>query len=161
MLDNPDVDEGAGDQPVPPRLSDLVARAKEGDPAALPEIRSVLDEHPEIWEYYGNLSPHVQNKWLDLLAGDDAVVRESVARRLETLRVEILAEVGISPLKQLLADRILVSWLQATYFDSALALAAKAAPTVQVRFLWQQVERSQRQHAAAVKALADVRRLLS
>jgi hypothetical protein len=32
---------------------------------------------------------------------------------------------------------------------------------VQVRFLWQQVERSQRQHAAAVKALADVRRLLS
>jgi hypothetical protein len=75
--------------------------------------------------------------------------------------VEILAEVGISPLKQLLADRILVSWLQATYFDSALALAAKAAPTVQVRFLWQQVERSQRQHAAAVKALADVRRLLS
>lgn len=45
------------DQPTQELIADIklvVARAKAGDVAAVPELRGHLDRHPELWHRYGD-----------------------------------------------------------------------------------------------------------
>jgi len=141
------------------QLKTAVAQVKKGNVEALPRLRQLLDDHPEIWRHYGDLDAQVTAKWLDLLAGDDACVRESVSRRLVELRQE-LNEQDAPPLERLLIQRITTSWLMMGYFDAAVALATGDVPAAQGRYLQQQLDRAQKRHIEAVKALAEVRKLL-
>jgi hypothetical protein len=68
---------------APPGLAE---RARRGEAAALPRLRALLDEHPEVWRRAGDLAAHVQAAWTDLLVGADPVGRESIQRRAEQLR---------------------------------------------------------------------------
>jgi hypothetical protein len=45
----------------------------------------VLDAHPEAWSSYGDLARRAKAAWLDLIAGEDLLLRESVSRHLEAL----------------------------------------------------------------------------
>jgi hypothetical protein len=139
-------------------LGRLVDEAKAGNPDALPELRGILDEFPEIWRHYGDLAKHTENKWIDLIAGDDACLRESVQRTCTELRTKLI-EAGDSPLERLLIDRIIVSQLMVSFFDCAVAVAIDA-PESRTRFLHQQLDRAQKRHIEAMKALTEVRKLL-
>jgi len=147
------------EQSVLDQLTAVVALAKQGNAEVLPELRDLLDEHPEIWKHYGDLSGQVTAKWLDLLAGDDVLIRESVFRQVNELRSELQAE-GASPLETLLVERVIASWLQVRYFDAAVTLATEDVPAVQGRYMQQQLDRAQKRHIEAVRALAEVRKLL-
>jgi len=141
------------------QLNTAVADAKQGKVEALPCLRQLLDDHPEIWRHYGDLDAHVTAKWIGLLAGEDACIRESVSRRLAELRVE-LHEQDASPLEKLLIARVTTSWLMVGYFDAAVSLATGDVPNAQGRYLHQQLTRAQRRHLEAIKGLAEVRKLL-
>ena len=148
------------EQIVIEQISSVVRDAKRGEAGVLPRLRQLLDDHPEIWRHYGDLSAHVEAKWLDLLAGDDACVRESLVRRAGELRQEILGEGRDTSLERLLVERIVTSWLQLRYFDSAVSVATVGVPTTQARFLDQQLHRAGKRHIEAIRALAEVRKLL-
>ena len=72
--------------PVVVELRELVAEAKQGNADVLPRIRRILDAHPEIQQHYGDLAGTVEGKWISMLAGDDACVRESLKRRVNEWR---------------------------------------------------------------------------
>ena len=78
---------------------------------------------------------------------------------MKELRAE-LQDDDASPLELLLVERIVTSWLQVRYFDSAVALATEGAPTTQARFMDQQLQRAQKRHTEAIRALTQVRMLL-
>ena len=139
-------------------LGQLVDEAKAGNADVLPEIREILDRYPEIWRHYGDLAKHTASKWLTLIAGDDTCIRESAIRTCKELRAKLL-EAGDSPLEQLLTDRIIVSHLMVSFFDSALAVAIEA-PESKIRFLQQQLDRAQKRHIEAMRGLTEVRKLL-
>ena len=141
-------------------LSELVEAAKRFDPDAIEGIKSLLDTHPGIWEHYSDLASHVATRWINLLAGDDECIRESLVRRVEQLRAEILGDEGGTVLEQLLAERIVAAWLMIRFFDLALGQAAEGSRASHVRYLQQQIDRSQRRYVAAVKGLAELRTLL-
>lgn len=143
---------------VLPQLQQLVTHAKSGDATVLPQLRDLLDDHLEIWQQYGSVGQHVEDKWLDLRAGDDPLVRESVKRAAEELREKLLHD-GDSQLETLLVDRVVASWLMTRYFDSAISVMLQGL-AARVRFLSQQLDKAQRRHAAAIKSLAEVRKLL-
>lgn len=147
------------EQAVVAQLQELVAEAKRGNPEVLPQIRQLLQEHPQLGQHFGDLAGQVEAKWIGLLAGEDAGVRESLTRRVTELRLE-LQDRDASPLERLLGERILTSWLMARFFDSAVLLATENIPTTQTRFMHQQLDRAQKRHIEAVKALAEVRKLL-
>src|SRR5262247_3275403 len=46
-------------------------KAKAGDVTALPRMRAILAEHPEIWQTAGDLEQVVVRSWAELLGGDD------------------------------------------------------------------------------------------
>jgi len=145
--------------PVVTRLKGLVAEAKQGHVKVLPQIRRLLHAHPQLEQHFGDLAGQVEAKWIDLLAGEDACIRESLTRRVNQWRSELLDR-GASPLEKLLVERVVTSWLMTRYFDSAVLLATGNVPTNQARFLQQQLDRAQKRHIEAVRSLAEVRKLL-
>jgi hypothetical protein len=142
------------------RLRELVARAQAGDASVLPALREALDADPSLWQRCGDLAAQAQAAWLQLLAGHDLFLHESVQRKLEALRLE-LAGPDPSPLERLVVERILAGWLQVHYADSSYAQARgpQAAPAV-LREMQRRQESAQRRYLAAVKQLALIRRLL-
>ena len=142
-------------------LSELVDAAKRNNHNAVLKIKKLLDANPDVWKHYGDLSSHVEAKWIKLLSGDDACVHESLVRRVEELRQEIIEAGTDTPLERLLTERIVVSWLMTRYFDLSIAQAAEGSRPSHVRYLEQQLDKSQRRHNAALKSLAELRKLLS
>ncbi len=66
-------------------LAALAAAANLGDTNALKDLRRALDAHPEVWREAGDLSAHVEQTWLRLAAGGNALAEESI--RLEADRI--------------------------------------------------------------------------
>jgi hypothetical protein len=146
------------EDPVLERLRLLVQRAEEGDEAALPELRVALDANPWCWERYGDLGRQAQAAWLELLAGSNLMLKESVGRRAELLREE-LAGPEPSPLERLLVERVVSCWLQTSYADAAYAQLKGASPAQHTAALRRQ-NSAQNRYLQSVRALVTVRRLL-
>jgi hypothetical protein len=143
-----------------PGLQELVSRAQAGDRSVLPELRAFLDDNPSVWSQTDDLAVQAQELWLQLLAGKDLLLEESVRRKLEELRVE-LAGCSPSPLEQLLVQRVLACWVQSYYADALYAQARGPDATAAVRQeLIKRQESAQRRYLASVKQLAIVRKLL-
>ena len=64
------------------RLAELVQRAQQGDVTALPLLREALEADPSLWQEYGDLAAQAQEVWLQLLAGTDYLLAESVRLKL-------------------------------------------------------------------------------
>ena len=142
------------------RLAELVQRAQQGDLTVLPLLREALEGDPALWQEYGDLAAQAQEAWLQLLAGTDYLLAESVRLKLGALRQELSAE-GASPLEKLLIERVVACWLQTCYSDSVYAQAKGPASTPSVRQeLMKRQDSSQRRYLAAIKQLALVRKLL-
>ena len=154
------VDETSREQaPGVGRLAELVQRAQQGDLSVLPLLRDALVADPSIWQEYGDLAAQAQEAWLQLLAGTDYMLAESVRLKLGALRHELGAE-GASPLEKLLIERIVACWLQTHYADALYAQARGPQSTASVRQeLMKRQESSQRRYLAAIKQLALIRKL--
>jgi hypothetical protein len=137
------------------QLQALVQRGMQGDREVLPTLRTLLDTQPALWTEVGTLITEVEQSWLQLLTGDDLVTREVLLRQLQAWKAE-LAGPQPTPLERLLCERIAVCWLQAHQAE-LWAVQHIAQPDA-----WseQRQDRAQARFLAAIKALAQVRKLL-
>jgi hypothetical protein len=140
------------------RLERLVKRAEQNDESALPELRAALDANPWVWQRYGDLALQSQAAWLQLIAGQNLMLRESVERKAAQMRAE-LAGPGPSPLERLLVERVVACWLQTQYADTIYAQTQEASPAQHNALLKRQAG-AQHRYLQAIKILATVRKLL-
>ena len=114
------------EQPPAPKILDeiksVVGRAKKGDATVLPRLRELLAEYPTLWQRYGDLAAQAESAWVNLAAGTDLHLRESLLRQAEALREE-LAGPAPSPVERLLVERVVACWMQMAYFDALEAQA--------------------------------------
>jgi hypothetical protein len=134
------------------RLRDLADRAQTGDAAALPEIRCVLDEHPEVWKTAGDWAIHARDAWVKLVAGGDAVLAESTRKRLDALQEE-LSRPFQEPLERLLVERLVICLFQLEIADAELAGAEQLPAAKRGDVL--------KCHAAAQRAFDQAQKALS
>ena len=127
----------------------------QGDQEVLPALRTLLDTQPALWTEVGTLTTEVEQAWLQLLTGDDLVTREVLHRQLEAWKAE-LAGPQPTPLERLLSERIALCWLQVQQAE----LWAVRHVTQPDAWSEQRLDRAQARFLAAVKALAQVRKLL-
>jgi hypothetical protein len=137
----------------------LLGRAEKGDVTVLPQLRRLLDESPQLWRDYGDLAAQAQANWVQLAAGINLLLAESLSRKAAELRSE-LAGPSPSPLEKLLAERVVACWLQVSFYDSQVAQIREYKPA-QGRMLQQQLDSANRRYQAAIKTLARVRKLLT
>jgi hypothetical protein len=101
----------------------------------------------------------VRQAWLQRLTGTDVVAQEILTRQLQALQAE-LAGPAATPLEHLLVERIALCWLQVQQADlMAAQMLAKSSP-VQESWVQQRQDRAQGRLLSAIKALAQVRKLL-
>jgi hypothetical protein len=143
------------------RLLAVIQRAKRGDERALPELRRLYDAVPDLWKDTGNLAKAALANWVDTAYGHDLATAEATRRVVRQMRFSLASE-DAPPLERLLADRIAVAWLQVNYVDTVLAqrLTGEGLRPEQVDFYQSWLDRAQKRYLAAIKALAQVRRLL-
>src|SRR5262249_49004020 len=97
--------------PYAPELRGLVQRAQSGDATALPELRSFLDAHPEVWQQVGEAAASIDQTWLGLMAVDHPLVVESLNRMAAERKAELEGE-RPSPVERLLVEQIVSTWLE-------------------------------------------------
>src|SRR4051794_25437247 len=70
-------------------VQQLLARAERGDAGVVDQLRAFLDEHPEVWQQAGDLARHAELALLDLAAGNNLLIHESLSRKLAELKREL------------------------------------------------------------------------
>jgi hypothetical protein len=139
------------------RLQELVSQARKGDLEVLPQLRSVLEDHPEVWDC-GDIAIVAKESWIDLIAGHDLALKELLGRRAEKLRDD-LAGPDPTPIERLLVDRIIACWLQVHHADAVVAQSPDMSPR-QAEFARRRQDSAHRRYLTAIGALATIRKLL-
>jgi hypothetical protein len=140
----------------------LLERAERGDRSVLPALEMLLDSTPEVWREYGDLARVAEDSWIELVAGPNLLLKESLRRKLAERKAELLSDKAASPLEELLVERVGAGWLQTTYADAAAAQAReKPLGLAQLEQQQRRQERAQKGYLAAIRTLATVRKLLA
>jgi hypothetical protein len=143
-----------------PELKDAVERASRGDRSALPTIRQRLDTKSDEWWVANDFARMTTRAQIGQIYEDNLFARETLERQVERLKAE-LSGANPSPLERLLVERIACCRLQVNYAETKNAEYAKAGRNFQASEYYQKrVDRAQQRYIAAIKALAQVRRLL-
>lgn len=137
----------------------FLERAQQGDESTLPVVHEWLRRSPDLAEEIGNIAARAEEAWLKMVAGENLLFREALGRKLAALKSE-LSGPQPSPLERLLVDRIAACWLQVHCVDAATAQNAGQISREWADYHGKRQERAQRRFLGAIKALAQVRRLL-
>jgi hypothetical protein len=156
-LDNKDssMADMATPQDLTASLQTLVQRGMGGDRTVRPALREILTTQPELWRHLRTLGMQVEQAWIAALSRTDLVTQEVLSQQLQVLKVE-LGGPSPTPLERLLVERIAVCWLQTCQAD----LQASHQLPEQETWLQQRQDRAQARLLAAIKTLAQVRKLL-
>ena len=127
----------------------IVEAANKGNPAALDRLREVLDDNPSV----ANLGGHCESLLVNLIAGSNVLLRESLLRQVGSIKEE-LGNGGPGVLQDIAVQRVVNAWLLMSYID-----AVQPAPESRAQI--QQQEAAHRQYDKAVKALKAVSRGVS
>jgi hypothetical protein len=139
-------------------LYEVFDRTQRGDLEALPRIRELLEDRPELWQSYGDVARHALSSWIKLIAGENLALEVSTTRKADSMRAEV-AGPAPSPLELLLADRVVATWLQLAHAEVMLAQARDASLKLLI-FAEKRLDGATRRHLTAIGALATLRRLL-
>jgi hypothetical protein len=149
------------DKPTDPavlaQLQALTERAKAGDTAALPHLRRVLDAHPEVWRYVGDLSALVERAWASALSAADPLALESMLRMAAEMKRDLAGE-HPGCLEQMLVDQVVTCWMETRYAEMASSDQGEAS-LKQAGFRLKRLESAHKRYMEAVKELATLRRL--
>jgi hypothetical protein len=145
------------DPAVLAQLRALAERAQAGDTAALPRLRQVLDAHPEVWRYVGDLSALVERAWASALSATNPLALESILRTSTEMKRDLAGE-HPSCLEQMLVDQVVTCWMETRYAEIATSDQGEAS-LKQAGFRLRRLESAHKRYLAAVKELATLRRL--
>jgi hypothetical protein len=143
---------------------DVLRRAAKGDKSALPAVREYLDVRgPGYLEILNLARISVRTQIKRIVGEEDLFAYEVLRRKAGALREEV-AGPDPSPLERLLAERVVMCWLQLHYAEQKYAeMALEDVPVVNwTQEGWHQkrISRLQSRYLAAIKGLAQVRKLL-
>lgn len=137
----------------------LAERANRGSESALSGLRQLLELRPELWEHAGNVAALAERAWASLIGAGDALVEESVLRRLRQFKTDLAGD-DATPLERAVIDLIGVCYLAAEQGERVAATPPDGASLQQAAFRAHRAESAGRRFANAVRTLAVVRKLL-
>jgi hypothetical protein len=141
------------------RLEALVARAKAGDPTAMPEIRKLMNQHTDICQALGDAHNESLACWIKRYAGDDQVRQEAIAKNLDQLRDE-LTEPADNALERLLIRQIVLTQMIVNYSAAVLAQTGSTHLST-LRYLDTRLEKTTRRLTHLIRNLELLRRARS
>jgi hypothetical protein len=141
------------------QIRELAAKAQEGEIDAVVEIRRLLNQHPSIFRSTGDLASHAHRAWINLIAGENLELRESLIRRVGDLKKQLRGESADTAITRLVIDQVVGSWLELHYAEMRDAVASSQS-LKWAEFRLKQLESAHRRHMKGIGALAALQRLL-
>src|SRR5262249_39138381 len=115
---------------------------------------------PALWPRAGDLAAQLQASLVDQIAGEDLLLHESLTRTLAALKAELVAP-GASRVEDLLAERVVATWLHLHYVEGLAAdLLGRAQSPAEAEARGGRRAHAQRRYRAALRSLATVSKLL-
>jgi hypothetical protein len=145
------------DNPYTNELRELVERAGYGDETALPELRKLLDQTPELWKQVGDVAKHVETAWVKLLAGGNLLTQECLHREAERRRTALLGD-NPTAIERHLIEAIIASWLQLQHAEIQMSNSMGVTDS-QLNFFHRRLESAQKQHRTAIDQLVKIRKV--
>ncbi len=138
----------------------LVARARKGDRSAVPRLSQFVSVNPQLWHHYGNLGRQVRMAWIRLAAGNDLFHQQCLRWRAADMHRELVGG-SKSRVVHLMAERVVLAWLQACYFDGIeVAALNKPEPLPLLNYRAKRGTQANRQFMLALAAFTTLRKLL-
>ena len=141
------------------RLHDLIGEAEKGDDRAVPAIRKILNETPDLAWGLRNVGKMAERLLIkEMTRGEDLAAKEMIKHQLESMRSEIAGE-DPSALELLLTERIVATWLQVQLFESLYASGLGKHTLAQGNYYQKRLDRAHRNHLSAIRTLAQIRKM--
>jgi hypothetical protein len=139
---------------------DIVQHAKADEPGALGAIRQAVAQYPGV-KACADVAYQAEASWINLVSDSSLFFKETLEERLAKLRKDLLGP-SASPIERLLVERIVICWMQVNHADWRAADMERHGYSSfeQAVYFQERQGRAQRRYLAAVKALAQVRKLL-
>ncbi len=140
-------------------VKDMVVRARQGDTSAHSDLQAFLDtQASDLVQKVRDLGHQAERSWITALCGEDLAAQEILTRQLMTMEGG-LASPHDSPLEALLLKRVVLTWVGLQHAEIALARHLRLPSSPHEDRLQQRVDRASRRFLAAVKTLAQLRKL--
>jgi hypothetical protein len=142
-------------------IDEALQRAEKGDRSALPTVRKYLDAQDEGWWSAMDFACIVQHTQIQRCVGEDSLfAQELLSGQVQRLRAQ-LGGPAPSPLERLLVERIIACWLHVNYAEEKYAEELGRGMSFEKGEYYQKrIDRAHRRYLSAIRALAQVRRLL-
>ncbi len=142
------------------RLRELVKKAEKGNKKSVLEIREILQENPGLAWRYMTPAKLTERLFIDKMSKDkDLAAKELMEHQLAAMREEIAGQ-SPSPLERLLAERVVLTWLQIQLFESIYASSVfKNMPIAQGNYYQKLLDSIYRRHLSAIRMLAQIRKM--
>ena len=143
------------------RLHALVDRTSKANPKAkeIQALRSHLEENPDLWRIYGDVSEVAFDRQVTAMAGEQAAIVESLTAGRGTMREE-LGHHQASALERLLIDQVIQCWLRLYGVDNAYTSALEGnAPRGELDYWDRRLSAAHSRFLRACEALARIRKL--
>jgi hypothetical protein len=144
------------------KLRDLLRLAEKDQEDAMPKIRQILSEHPDLAQRFLYLGRMGEDILIERMTREgDLATRELFRCQLKAMREEIAGE-NPSPLERLLAERIVATWLQIQLFEGLYAsgMSKKSMTIAEGGYHQKRLDQTYRRHLSAIRTLAQIRKLL-
>ena len=139
-------------------FSELTNAARQGNRSAIPALRRMMRENPELARNNGDLSCQTQIHWIDLIAGRDLYRRECLVMAIAKMRQELIADTNGTVVEKMLVEQAISTWLQLNYHEDREA----TRPTENItlgEYRLKKIESACNRHTRALKALASMQSL--
>jgi hypothetical protein len=141
------------------RLRDLLKQTEKGDEKAVPAIREILDETPDLAWGLRNIGKMAERLLIkEMTREEDLLGKQMMEHQLESMRSEIAGE-DPSPLELLLTERIVATWLQVQLFESLYASGLGRHTINQGNYYQKRLDRAHKNHLSAIRTLAQIRKM--
>lgn len=139
-------------------IDELIERANAGDSSVLPALREAVS--PEDWKAIGDLARQARRSLVEAVSGGSEFAREAMNRRLREMREELTLPTD-GDLENLLIDQVRSSWLALHHAEAIRnQTVGTGMALAQADFYERRVTQCQKRYLAAIKTLAQVRRLM-
>jgi hypothetical protein len=142
------------------KLGGLLRLAEQGEEEAVPEIRQILNEQPDLAWQFVDVAHIAEDALIEEMTEEgDLAAKELIRCQLEAMREEVAGK-NSSPLERLLSERVVVTWLEVQFFEALYAQKMRKLTIPQAEHHQKRLDRAHRRHLSAIRALAQIRKLL-
>ena len=144
---------------TPRTFEETVVAIKAGQPGLVGNLRWFLEQAPDVFRTFGDLTAQTKTAWVKHLGRNDPVISASILMKANEDLEELLGE-SPTPTQRLLGERVIVAKMQLAYYEQLEATSVEDLVGSKLgEWVARRIKSANHQFQQAVAQLQTVRRI--